>query len=180
MLLYASKLIGKNIIESLTLHKVGTTGSIIIDPDNGQVLAFIVAKKYFWEVPMILTMQDVSEAYLDGLMVRGVDSIVPVDEVARVKKIFGEKVFLLKSKVFTQNGDRIGNIEDFIFDTVDGHLATIVVKKRFSTERRIINANRIISIDRHGVTIRDISSKVAFTPLNKKIKGLADLSPVGE
>ncbi|HRY60104.1 MAG TPA: PRC-barrel domain-containing protein [Patescibacteria group bacterium] len=180
MLLYASKLVGKNIIDSLTLHKIGTTGSIIIDPNNGQVLAFTLNKKFFWEKPLILTMQDVSGAYIDGIVVRSIESIVPIDEVVRVKKVWDQKIFLLKARVTTQNGNRIGYIEDFIFDTVDGRLATIVVKKLFSGERRIINANRIISIDRYGVVVRDLLGKVEFTPSSKKIKGEVGFSPAVE
>lgn len=160
MLINAQKLINLPIIEAISAHKLGLVENLVVDPTNGEILAFLL-KKNFWETKnRVVMLCDIKEMYLDGLVTNTRENIIDSDEVVKVKNVLDKNIFLLNSKVMTQNGKVLGFLEDFIFDTTFSALVTLVVKKRFSAEKRIISAERILNILPGKIVIRDVSGKV--------------------
>ncbi|MDD5731368.1 MAG: PRC-barrel domain-containing protein [Patescibacteria group bacterium] len=162
MLLHARKIIGLPIIESIAGKKLDAIKDIIVDPENGKVLALLIKKQFFWGRNRVVTFKDIVEFYADGVLVKDRDSIVEVLEVFKIKDILDKKVPLLGSQVLTQNGQKLGILEDFLFDTQFQNILTLVVKKRFYSERRIISSERILSILPGKIIIRDAIIKASL------------------
>lgn len=169
MLIHARKIIGLPIIESVSGLKIDTVENIIVDPEGGKILAFLMAKSFFWEKNQIVHFKDMIEIFSDGVLVKSRDSIVESEEVFQINDILKKKIFLIGSLVLTQNGQKIGILDDFLFDTLFQKILTLTVRKRFSSEKRIIGAERILSILRKKIVIRDIILKAA---MQKKLGAL--------
>ncbi len=180
MLVHAKNTIGKRVVEMAGLAKIAVIKNIIVDPDNGNVLALSLGKKNTFGKEQVVSLKDITEFYSDGVLVRDHDSIVDADEIIKVKNVLDKKTNLFGSKVSTQNGDYLGFLEDFIFDTDMMFLATITTRKKFSSEKRIINADRIMTILPGRIIIRDIIEKARIKEKWEKAEKIAKLSPVVE
>jgi len=170
MLINAKKLINLPIIEAVTMKKVAVVDNLIVSPENGAVLAFLLRKNFLSNKNRIVVLHDVREMYIDGLVTNSKDNIINPDEVIKVKSVLDQNIFLLGSRVITQNSKILGYLEDFIFDTGFSAIVTLIVKKRFSTEKRIISAERILNIQPGRIVIRDISNKVEVPKVSKVLE----------
>lgn len=160
MLIRARSIIGLPIIEMIGLKKIATVSNILVDPENGAIIALLLKKDSFLDRNKIVANRDVKEFFSDAVMIHEFANIVEASEVVRAKDILVKKTFLLQSKVFTAEGKFLGYLEDFVFDQDFSQLMTLVVKKRFSQERRIISAERIINISSGRIIIRDAGIKM--------------------
>jgi uncharacterized protein YrrD len=167
MLINAKKIIGLPIIEAITMNKIAMVSNLIVSPENGQILAFLLQKSFFSGENKIVVLNDIREMYIDGLVTNTQENIINSNEVVKVKDVLDKDIFLLGSRVMTQNGKKIGYLEDFIFDTSFSSIVTLIVKKRFSSEKRIISAERILNILPKRIVIRDMSNKVEVSKLAK-------------
>jgi sporulation protein YlmC with PRC-barrel domain len=109
------------------------------------------------------------EIFADGVLIKNLDSVVDAREIFKLKDILGKRIFLIGSLVMTQNGKKIGLLEDFLFDTMFQNILTLTVKKVFSSEKRIISSERILSILPRRVIIRDTILKAS---MQKKLGSL--------
>lgn len=169
MLIHAKKIIGLPVLEGISGTKIDVVKNIIVDPESGKILAFLVSKSFPWQKNRIVHYKDVTEIFTDGVLVKSRDSVIGANEVFKIDDILNKKIFLIGSAVLTQNGQKIGALEDFLFDTLFQNILTLTVKKRFSAEKRIIGAERILSILRKKIIIRDTILKVG---LQKKLGAL--------
>jgi uncharacterized protein YrrD len=172
MLVHAKKIIGLPVIEAISGTKIDFIKNIIIDPESGRLEALLIKKRYPWQKTRIVSFKDVSQFYADGVLVKNPECIVVASEVFKANDILKKKILLIGSSVLTQNGQKLGFLEDFIFDTTFCGLLTLIVKKSFSSERRIISAERILSILRKKIIIRDAIIKAA---VEKKLGAFAKL-----
>jgi len=172
MLIYAKKIMELPVIEGISGTKIDVVKNIIVDPESGKILAFLVSKNFFWQRNRIISFRDVVEIFADGVLIKSNDSIVEDREIFKLSDILNKKIFLIGSTVLTQNGNKIGIVEDFLLDTLFQNILTLTVKKRFSPERRIIGSERILSILHKKVIIRDTILKVG---LQKKLGDLSRL-----
>ena len=169
MLIHARKIIGLPVIESISGTKIDFVKNIIIDPENGRLEAFLINRRFPWQKTKIVSFKDIIEFYADGVLVKDHDSIVEAKEVFKIKDILDKRISLIGSCVLTQNGQKLGILEDFLFDTSHQSILNLMVRKRFSTERRIISAQRILSILPNKIIIRDVIIKAE---LQKKLGAL--------
>jgi uncharacterized protein YrrD len=161
MLIYAKKIIGMNVLEGVSGTKVDVIKNIIVDPESGKILAFLVSKNFFWQANRVVSFRDVVEIFADGVLIKNLDSVVDAREIFKLKDILRKRIFLIGSLVMTQNGKKIGLLEDFLFDTMFQNILTLTVKKIFSAEKRIISSERILSILPRKVIIRDTILKAS-------------------
>lgn len=169
MLIHAKKIIGLPVLEGISGTKIDIVKNIIVDPDNGKVVAFLVSKEFFWKKNRVISFKDIVEVFADGVLIKNHDNIVESKEIFKINNILSKKIFLIGSNVLTQNGKELGILEDFLFDTLFQNILTITVKKRFSIERRIVGFERILSILHRKIIIRDI---ILGNSLQKKLGAL--------
>lgn len=175
MLIHAKSLINLPIIESVSGQKVAFVENLVVDSDNGVVLALLLKKRNFFEKNKIISFRDVREIFLDGVIINSSDSIIDTVEIIKVHEVMDKNIYLIGSAVISQDGRRIGFLEDFIIDLSFGYLVTLVVKKRFGNEKRIISAERILDLLPGKIIIRDLLGRVET---KKRTKALEPLLPV--
>src|SRR3990172_12523982 len=117
MLIHAKKIIDLPVIEAINGTKIDFVKNIIVNPENGNIEALLIKERFPWEKKKIVSFKDVIEFYADGILVKTSGSIVEAREVFKVNAILKRKIFLIGSKVLTQNGQKLGFLEDFLFDT---------------------------------------------------------------
>jgi len=172
MLIHAKKIIGLPILEGISGTKVSVVKNIIVDPENGKVLALLVSKIFPWQKNKVVSFKDIAEIFADGVLIKNHDSIVEAKEVFKINDVLKKRIFLIGSLALTQHGQKIGILEDFLFDTLFQNILTLTVKKKFSAEKRIIGAERILSILPKKLVIRDTILKAG---LQKKLGELNNL-----
>jgi sporulation protein YlmC with PRC-barrel domain len=99
---------------------------------------------------------DILGIFNNGILIRDESCVVDASEIVRVDAILKKYISFLGNSVVTREGFCIGIVEDLIFDLDMAQIISIVAKKRFSSEKRIINADRIISVSSKKIIVRDI------------------------
>lgn len=147
-----------------------TVKDVLIDPENGKLLALIVnVNKNLVVVPMDII------SWHDSIHIHHHDNIVEANEVLRVAEVMGSGIHIFGNKVETKGGKLLGKVFDFSIGSEDLVLKKIYVAKEFlglvRFESRIIPSRNIIEIlpnkivvenDLQTVKEENAKSNVAF------------------
>jgi len=159
MMIEARKLIGLPVAAEDSLSRIGAISQIVIEPENGQVLGFLVATGLF-APPKTLSIMDIKFWDQNGLVTEYEENLVPIEEIIRIKNIVQEKINLLEMSGETESGKSLGNIEDLLIDTEN----TCVVKyylRDLLGKARIFTADKVIKIDKKIIFADDEGEKVS-------------------
>jgi uncharacterized protein YrrD len=147
-----SDLIGSPVFDESAAAPVVTVRDVIIDPETGKILAFLV-KKNRVIVPLDITW------FNSNLYISSVDAIIPIDDVLRVKQVFDSKISILGSRVISsRNKKYLGRAVDFAIDTSHMILAQIIVAKIFlfvQFQERTFPQKNIIKIELGKIIVKD-------------------------
>lgn len=174
MLLYAKNIIGGKVREIAGLNDLGTISDLVIEKDSGKIIALLVRKNLSLFRPMVLSTVDVLEFYNKGVLIKEEKDIVEIEDILRIKEILKDRFKILGSKVITQKGKFLGYLRDFSFDSESNYMATLIVQKRFSKEKRIMNIDRILSITKNKIIIRDIIENSLSNKVKRELQSITD------
>ena len=157
-MLIQATFLNNNAVRSLEeLGIVGRISDIIVDPENGQLLALVLAK--FLGAPEVISPMDIVSFSPGNVLIKTKDAILPLKDIVRAQKIWQEKIRLIGSLCKTESGKILGTIDDFLID-----LDTMLVAKYYVggnhilaplAPNRIILANKTIKIKKGLVTVQD-------------------------
>jgi len=159
MLKLASTIIGlpiKNIRDGLNL---GEVRDFVVDPVDGEILA-ISLKPHLFSSLKIISLIDIREINPEMVIVDSSDVLSEPEEVIRVKEVLGSGIKILKNKVVTESGQKLGEVYDFTFDLIEKELSRIYVKGNFikellSLSELIIPKEKIIKITPKAIYVED-------------------------
>lgn len=149
-----SQLIGLPVFDeaSASNSPVALLRDVLIDPENGKVLAFIIKNQ------RIIVPLDV-ERLNSGLFIAHQERIVPLDDVLRVHQISQMKIGIIGARVITEREKTfLGRVVDYEIDTTHMVLTHIHIAKLFlffRFQERIISYRHIVRIDKHTVVVKD-------------------------
>lgn len=148
-----SQLIGLPVFDEHFGSAITLVRDVIIDPENGKVLAFIVKNQH------IIVPLDV-EKLNNGLFIHDRDRILHINEVLRVQEVYSKRYApIIGAKVITQRGKiYLGRVVDYEIDTLHMVLTTIHTAKVFFFFRfreRIISYRHIVKIGKDTITVKD-------------------------
>jgi len=152
MFIEAIKLIGLPVASLDTQSKIGDIEELIIDPENGHFLGFMVKTGLFSE--KVLASIDVSDWDPNGIVIENEEYLVSLEEIVKIKQIVNEGLILRQMKAKTESGKNLGKVENFLLDTN----ANIVVKyylRDLMGDTRVIGADRVIRIEKKTVIFSD-------------------------
>lgn len=156
---------------------VGRVRDLVIDPENGNLVAFAVNSAR----TKIIVPRDV-EKLGHYLLIRDRDDICASDEILRVKEVLNSNVRILKSRVFTARGEYLGRVYDYAVDITFGKLKKIfAAKSLFGVLRffeRIISAKYILEIKPGKIIVKDSLVKVPIEERGEEIQIEEELSSV--
>lgn len=149
MIIEALKLINLPVAAEDTLSKVGVVRQIVVDPENGAVLGFIISTGIFSR-PKSLSTIDIKYWDKEGLVTSSANNIVDLSEIVRIKNVLDKKINLLQMPAQTETGKSLGHVENFLIDTetemvVKYYLRDLLGKSRVMPSDKVISIDKVIT-----------------------------------
>ncbi len=153
MFIEAKKLIGLPVAAVDTQSKIGEIRDILVDPENGRLLGFLIKEGGIFSSNKVLSGVDIADWDPNGLVTSSIDNLVPPQEIVRVNDIIKKKIFLLGMPAKTESGKSLGNVEDLLVDTDTSTVAKYYLKDLLG-KSRVLTADKVIKIDKQ-ITFAD-------------------------
>ena len=157
MFIEAKKLINLPVAAMDTSSKVGTIREILVDPENGRLLGFLIKTGGFWGSPKVLSAVDIREFDPNGIVTDSIENIVSSKEIVRINEVLAKKIILLGMKAKTQSGKRLGVVENFLLDTETECVVKYYLKDLVGGSR-IFPADKVAKIDKEIIFSDDIEA----------------------
>lgn len=162
-----TELLGMPVFEEDAAFPFDYVRDLIIDPENGKLLAFLLSKN------SIIVPLDIKKIGSGGVFVHDKRCVLETNEVLRVKKVFERGISIFGAKVIAQSGgEYLGRVVDCEIDTADMFLRAIHVAKMFLLFRfneRIISYKHIVRITKHAVIVKGSQETVLAKQKQTKI-----------
>jgi uncharacterized protein YrrD len=151
--------LGAPIREKLSKGLVGKVEDFVINPNNGEILAFFAKKNRCLLLPTI----DVSKITSGVIWVDNPEALAAPDEIIRISEVIERNTPIFKNKVFTVSRQYLGEVIDFRFEVNGWILTKIKVAKKIlgiPSQVKLINSSQIIQIKSNEIIVRDAVVKV--------------------
>lgn len=129
--------------------KLGELGEPIINPENGQLLAFHILPDNFLSPKKIITLTDIIILDPKVVVIKNPECLIEPNEVVRIKKSLEDKITFLKTKCYTQNGAYLGKVEDAVIDNEACMIIKYYIKSML--QNRILPAERVVEIKKNKI-----------------------------
>jgi len=146
MFIEAKKLIGLPVAAMDTQSKVGKIRQVLIDPQNGRLLGFLVSTGELLATKKVLSVIDIKEWDPNGLVVSSIEDIIGKGEIIRIKEILKNKIFILGMKAVTESGKSLGEVEDILLDTDTESVVKYYLKDLMQS--RVFPAEKVVKIEK--------------------------------
>lgn len=150
MFIEAKKLIGLPVAAMDTQSKIGKVRQILIDPENGRLLGFLVTAGEFFGPQKVLSVIDIKDWDPKGIVVSSIENLIGKSEIVRIKEILQNKIFILGMKAKTESGKSLGAVEDILLDTDTESVVKYYLKDLLGGAR-IFPAEKVIKIEKEIV-----------------------------
>lgn len=158
MFIEATKIIGLPIASIEEESKVGEILQLVIDPQNGALLGFLVRSGRIFTQTKALSVVDIREWDPNGIVIKSINHIVAIDEIIRIKKIVDQKIIVLGLKAQTESGKNLGVIDNLLIDTETLTIAKYYTKNILTSDERVFPANSVVKIDKTVIFQDDVGS----------------------
>ncbi|KKQ18687.1 MAG: hypothetical protein US31_C0002G0032 [Berkelbacteria bacterium GW2011_GWA1_36_9] len=155
MFIEATKLMGLPVGARDTQAKVGVIRQILVDPQNGSLLGFLVQTNGFFTPQKALSIIDVIDWDPNGLVTESIDNLVDPLEIVRLKEVIAKNIYLLGMKAKTESGIGLGEVENFLIDTDTQSVTKYYLKNLLGTNR-ILMSDKVFQIDKAIIFTDDV------------------------
>ncbi|MFH0834008.1 MAG: hypothetical protein V2A63_01290 [Patescibacteria group bacterium] len=148
------EVVGLPIREKLSRGLLGRVEEFVVNPTNGEVLAFFTRK----DKRLLLPTADVSKISADTVWVENPEALATPDEIIRIAEVIKLNIPIFSNRVFTVSRQFLGEVIDFRFETNGWILTRLDVAKRIlgiPTAQKLINSSQIVRIKSNEITVRD-------------------------
>lgn len=151
------ELIGLAIVDVRDGKKLGHADEIVISPDDGRLLGFVMkAGGLFGGKESIVEIDDVRSIGRDAITVEG-------DEVAHTTEASAESFreardgdrSLVGRKIVTQSGTMIGQVHDIVVNEEQRRVTSLTIGGGLLEQGDALPANRIVSVGPDLIVVRD-------------------------
>lgn len=166
MMIEAKKLIGIPIAAEDALRRIGTIKQLVIDPENGQILGFLVSTGLFNQ-PKTISLMDIKYWDMNGLVTEYEENLLPIEEIVRIKEIIDKGIDFLDMSAATEDGKNLGKVEDLLVDTETGLVVKYYLRDLLG-KSRILTHDKVIKVDKKIIfadDIGEISSTIIGTQI---------------
>ncbi|HLB32437.1 MAG TPA: PRC-barrel domain-containing protein [Patescibacteria group bacterium] len=158
MNLLRSEIIGRPVGALEEKAKVGVARDVIVNPEDGRVLALVVGTGIFRQGQKVVGWQDVRAVEESGVVIGSVEQMLAPREIVRVDQLMKDGFHLVGLPVVSTGGQKIGRVNNFCFDAVTGRLTQLYVRGYWGPNR-IINWATVMRIEPNRVVIRHNETK---------------------
>lgn len=153
MLLQASQIIGLPVGATNTQERVGNIADLVIDPDTGRLLGFIVKSGVLGSIRKVLSYHDVTNIDHTAVLVREPEVLLPPEEVDPIKKALKDGRPVLRQRVVTEGGTKLGKVFDLVLNTDAGMVTKLYISHLL--EERIIPLDKVVKVTKDHVVVKD-------------------------
>lgn len=150
MFIEAKKLIGLPVAAMDTQSKVGEIRQVLIDPQNGRLLGFLVSTGELLGPKKVVSVIDIKEWDPNGVVVNSIEDLIGKSEIVRIKEILKNKIFILGMKAVSESHKNLGQVEDILLDT-DTECVVKYYLKDLMGGSRIFPSEKVIKIEKEIV-----------------------------
>lgn len=182
MTIFYNKIIGLPVVFNEN-KKAGIIKDIVLNPDKGQLLGFIVSSNKIINKNKYLFVEDIVEFKNNRILIKSEDAI-KTDSILRPlqKKHIESNIKIKNCKVITISDDDLGSVSDIEIDASSGKILKIFVSggiiKKLIRGELIILRNQIIKITENKVLVHDLVVK-SDKKVHEKLGGEKKLAGAG-
>jgi uncharacterized protein YrrD len=155
MFIEAKKLIGLPVAAVDTQSKIGEIRQILIDPQNGNLMGFLVSLGGLLSPKKVLSAVDIREFDPNGIVTESSANLVEPKEIVRVNDIIKKKIFLIGMSAKTESGKSLGNVEDLLIDTDTSCVAKYYLKDLLG-KSRVLGSDKVVKVDKQIIFADDV------------------------
>jgi len=156
MFIEAKKIIGLPVAAVDTESKIGEISQILIEPENGTLLGFLVKAGGIFAAKKVLSVVDVRDWDPNGLVTESIDNLVPPSEIVRIKEVLDKNIILIGMPAKTESGKSLGSVEDLLIDTDTSCVVKYYLKDLLGNAR-VLSSDKVIKIDKAVIFSDDIA-----------------------
>jgi uncharacterized protein YrrD len=153
VLIQAKDVLNKPVFAQDIEDTVGIISDIIVDPENGKIVAFSVAR--FLQKPKIVSEVDVLDLTQDGLLINSENALVFPSELVRIKEIIDRGIKIINSKAVTESKKSLGIIEDFLIDTETAGVVKFYIKGGLLSPSVVLPIEKVVKIEKGKIIFSD-------------------------
>jgi uncharacterized protein YrrD len=154
MLKLYSQLVELPIMSLREGHQVGHISDLIIDPLNGRLLAYTT--KGSWLRPSrIIAAADIREVSSDLAIVDSGEVLTDSEEIVRVGQVLSSKIRLIRSRVQTENGTKLGRVTDYAVNVLGHVLERLNVQSSPLGRELLIPHEDIVEIKKGLIIVKE-------------------------
>lgn len=159
MLLPINRLVGIRIMSLQTGMPLATTSHAIIDPRKLKIIAFRLQGARLSHQESVLHPEDIREISDIGLIVDGDESLMPIDDLVRLKEVIDFQFELDNLRVENEKGKLLGKVTGYAVDQDSFIVQQIYTKpsllRSVVTVGLTIHRNQIVSINNQRIVVKD-------------------------
>ena len=164
MLINFSSIINQKIISADIKLAVAYVKDIVIDPNDGKILALIVKQNIFAKKQIIASL-DIIGIFKNAVIISEEDRIIDINDVVRIDQILQEKTHIFRKWAKTKSGKMLGRIDDIILETnpieikkyfINGSACKLCFMNLFRhRDDRLITQDDIYKITKNAVIVKN-------------------------
>ena len=156
MFIEAKKIIGLPIAAVDVESKIGEITQLLIEPENGSLLGFLIKSDGFFSAQKVLSAVDIREWDPNGLVTESIENLVDPNEIVRIKEVLDKNIILIGMSAKTESGKRLGVVEDLLIDTDTNSVAKYYLKDLLG-KSRVLTSDKVSRIDKAIIFTDDVS-----------------------
>ncbi len=154
MFIEAKNLIGLPIAALDTQSKIAEIRRILVDPESGSILGFLVSAGGIFSPKKVISSIDIRDWDKNGLVTESSNNLIEPSDVVRMKEVLTQDFDLFGLKAKTESGKNLGSIENFLIETetncvIKYYLKDLVLKAR------IYPAEKVVRIEKNAIIFMD-------------------------
>lgn len=158
MLRFIKQFHNMDILSLQTGLKVGVLGDPIINPSNLRIVAFECTSRID-KKQLVVFIDDIRETGRRDIIVDSQDSMMPMDDLVRLKELREINFQLPGKKVATEKKSTLGKVSDYTVDDQSYFIMKIYVRptltKSFISSNMIIDRQQIIEVTDKAIIVKD-------------------------
>lgn len=178
MLLPIHRLIDSPIMSLQTGMTLATIGHPVVDPRQLKVVAFHVNGSRLSHTKSVLHPEDIREISDIGVIVDSDESLMPLDDLVRLKEVVEFGFQLDHIRVETEQGKLLGHVTNYAIDPESYFVQQLYTKpsllRSITTTGLTIHRKQIASINNHRLVVKDPTVPAEKEPLLEQARNFVN------
>ncbi|MEA1909626.1 MAG: PRC-barrel domain-containing protein [Patescibacteria group bacterium] len=155
-------IVGSKVMDFAEDTALGEVVDWVLDPENRKISAFLVRGSGWFAKLQALPSMDVVEYGPKIIVAKKASDLETPGEIMKHPRNLKQKGRLLGSPAFTQDGHKLGIVDDVLFETSDASIQKVYISKSgvsvLSHSDLIITIDRVLEILPNKIVVKDTTT----------------------